>query len=108
MHQKIFEVCDPDSGVEFVTWRAKVSCRLKEGTSGGLAADSRLNGSPSTRSAYFADVGWSDVAVHRFESMQHGHAVSGPAIIESSFTTVVVEPETVAERTAAGGLRVTF
>ena len=37
MHQRIFEVSDRKSGVEFVTWRAKVSSRLKDVTSGRLA-----------------------------------------------------------------------
>ncbi len=35
-HQRIFEICDRNSHVEFVTWRATVRCRLKERTSGKL------------------------------------------------------------------------
>jgi N-methylhydantoinase A len=108
MHQRIFEISDRKSGVEFVTWRAKVSCRLKDGMSGKLPEEAEDLASGTKRQVYFTEIGWSDVAVHRFESMRAGKPVFGPAIVESSFTTVVVEPGTVAERTKAGGLKVTF
>jgi N-methylhydantoinase A len=108
MHQRIFEISDVNSDVEFVTWRAKVSCRLKETTSGSLPKEGAFSGGHASRQVYFSETGWKDVPVHRFEAMVAGEAAPGPAIIESSFTTVVVDPQTVAERTPGGGLRVTF
>ncbi len=108
MHRRIFEICDRDSDVEFVTWRAKVSCQLKEATSGNLPRAGDFAKQRAKRDVYFSETGWRQVAVHRLEAMQEGSRVTGPAIIESSFTTVVVDPNTVAQRTRAGGLQVTF
>lgn len=108
MHQRIFEISDPASDVEFVTWRAKVSCRLKDTTSGSLPQEGELRHGHASRRAYFSETGWKEVPVHRFEAMAAGEPAPGPAIIESSFTTVVIDPNTVAERTPGGGLRVTF
>lgn len=107
-HQSIFEICDTNSEVEFVTWRAKVSCRLHE-ESAGLLAEVDPDRSPaSSRSIYFPQSGWIDARIARLEAIGPGVAVEGPAIVESSFTTVVIDPGATAERTAAGGLRVTF
>jgi N-methylhydantoinase A len=107
-HQRIFEICDRNSHVEFVTWRATVRCRLKEPTPGKLPWVGDFADGHARRPVYFSELGWSDVAVHRYEAMRPGEPVAGPAIIESSFTTIVVDPDTVAERTAGGGLCVTF
>ena len=108
MHQRIFEISDPNSEVEFVTWRARVSCKLKETTSGSLPREGDFVGGKAKRPVYFSETGWIDVPVYRFEAMTPGEPASGPSIVESSFTTVVVDPDTIAERTAGGGLRVTF
>jgi N-methylhydantoinase A len=108
MHQRIFEISDVASDVEFVTWRAKVSCRLKEATFGSLPREGAFSGGHASRQVYFSETGWKEVRVHRFEAMVAGEPAPGPAIIESSFTTVVVDPQSVAERTPGGGLRVTF
>lgn len=108
MHQRIFEISDPTSEVEFVTWRAKVSCSLKELSSGRLPLNERLSGGKTNRSIYFRETGWCDVPIHRFEAMVPEQTVAGPAIIESSFTTIVVDPSAVACRTAKGGLKVVF
>jgi N-methylhydantoinase A len=106
MHKTIFEISDPHSGVEFVTWRAHVSCRLRERGTGKLVVTS-TGPSLTRRSVYFSETGWTDVPVARFELMDPTVELKGPAIVESSFTTVVIDPGTVAQRTPDGGLRVT-
>ena len=45
-----------------------------------------------------------DAKVVRFEAMKCGEAVAGPAIVESSFTTVVVDPGASAARRDTGSL----
>ena len=62
---------------------------------------------PSSRDAYFAGHGLVDTKVLRFEAMDRGLRTEGPAIIESSFTTVVIEPGAAAERRASGSLVLT-
>ena len=108
MHQRVFEISEPASEVEFVNWRAKVSCRLKDATSGALPREGEYTGGKASRPVYFSETGWIDVPVHRFEAMLPGETAPGPSIVESSFTTVVIDPQTAAERTAGGGLHVTF
>jgi N-methylhydantoinase A len=103
-HKQIFEISDPASEIELVTWRARVRCRLREGGAGRLAAgatDARLE---SRRRVYFVGTGWVEAAVRRFEEVED--EVSGPAIVESSFTTVVVDPGAVARRTESGSLSI--
>jgi N-methylhydantoinase A len=45
--------------------------------------------------------------VELFEAMDPGAAVEGPAVIESAFTTVVVDPGATAVRTEGGTLVIT-
>ena len=46
--------------------------------------------------------------VAAFDSMKPGEAMRGPAIIESPFTTVVIDPGARAERTRSGSLFITL
>jgi N-methylhydantoinase A len=81
-----------------------VRCRLREGAAGRLvagAAGARIEG---RRGVYFADTGWVEATVHRFEAVEG--EVAGPAIIESSFTTVVLDPGAVARWTTSGSLSI--
>lgn len=107
MHKSIFEICDPASEIEFVTWRAKVSCRLSKTGATRLPSVKSAAG-PSHRPIYFAPDGWIDAPIARFEAMAPNATVTGPAIVESSYTTVVIDPGAVAARTQGGGLQVTF
>jgi N-methylhydantoinase A len=43
-------------------------------------------------------------AILRLEAMSPGTQIAGPAILESSFTTVVLNPGATAERSASGSL----
>ncbi|MCF3932009.1 hydantoinase/oxoprolinase family protein [Acuticoccus sp. M5D2P5] len=106
-HRQIFEITDDESDIEFVTWRAKVSCVIREGGTGQLPPEAP-GGTLTNRKVYFSETGWTDAEVIRFETMGSDREVAGPAIIESSFTTVVVDPNTQARRTEGGGLRITF
>ena len=47
---------------------------------------------------------WSSTTVHHFSSMVVGHAVEGPGIVESGFTTVVIDPGAVVKRMPSGSL----
>jgi N-methylhydantoinase A len=104
-HKQIFEISDPGSAIELVTWRARVRCRLRAGGSGRLVAGAPEARLESGRQVYFAAAGWVEAAVRRFEAVEAD--LVGPAIIESSFTTVVVDPGAVARRTASGSLSIT-
>ena len=56
------------------------------------------------RPAYFAGIGQVDAAILRLEAIAPGAPIAGPAIVESSFTTVVLDPGASAERAPSGSL----
>ncbi|MBA5770740.1 hypothetical protein, partial [Escherichia coli] len=56
------------------------------------------------RRAYFPDTGYIDTTVHRLGDIGVQHRISGPAIVESPFTTIVVPPGAEANRTPSGSL----
>jgi N-methylhydantoinase A len=106
-HKELFEIADPGSEIELVTWRARVRCRLREKGGGTLAADVPTGKVMPRRPIYFAGTGWAEAEVRRFEAMAAGDCVAGPAIVESSFTTAVIDPGATATRLADGGLSIT-
>ncbi|MBT3171215.1 MAG: hypothetical protein HN333_07270 [Rhodospirillaceae bacterium] len=103
-HEEIFAIADNKSEVEVVGWRANVRCRLSDGIEWKVQEAASGVDVPDSRKAYFSDVGLVDTKVLRFEDMERGATVEGPAIIESSFTTVVVDPGASAERRTSGSL----
>jgi N-methylhydantoinase A len=103
MHEQIFAIRDPGSVIEFVGWTATARCRLRAGEGGrlGAGADRSVSGS---RKVYFSGAGEVEAVLHDFETMESGVEHSGPAIIESPFTTVVADGDTIFQRTEAGSL----
>lgn len=104
VHERIFAVRDPDSEVELVGLRAQARCRLHR------QGDFRLRPSspeaePAPRRAYFDRAGWCDTPVRRMDKV--GEAwVRGPALIESPFTTVVVDPAARYRRSSRGAIMI--
>jgi N-methylhydantoinase A len=108
LHEEVFAFRDPGSDVEFVGWRATARARLGAGGFGRLEAEGALEaGVSGSRTAYFAGLGAVETDVELFEAMDPGAAVEGPAVIESAFTTVVVDPGATAVRTEGGTLVIT-
>jgi N-methylhydantoinase A len=103
VHDEILAHVDPDSDVEFVTWKAKVECRLR--TAPTTAAAARVEPRPPRRRpVYFHRSGWLDAAVHDLESLAPSDEVHGPAIVQSPVTTIVVDPGARASRLDTGSL----
>jgi N-methylhydantoinase A len=107
IHQELFAVSDRASPIEFVTWTVRIHCRLPN------ADEMRVMPSPATalrrtsRQAYFPDVGMTDAAALHWQTMTPEEPLTGPAIIESDFTTVVVDPGAQAERCFDGSVLIT-
>ncbi|MBL8581062.1 MAG: hydantoinase/oxoprolinase family protein, partial [Rhizobiaceae bacterium] len=104
-HEDLFGFSDPASPIDVIGWTAEVTCRLAEQSGLSLAAVDAGAARPS-RKAYFAATGWTEVPVLSFAGMPADQPVSGPAIVESSFTTVVVDPGAVAVRRPSGSLSI--
>lgn len=105
-HEEVFAIRDANSGIEIVGWSVSVACRIRGETGGALAAAASAGAGEGTRMAFFPGVGRVPTIVRRFEAIAPGETVAGPAIVESSFTTVVVNPGATAERRPSGSLSV--
>ena len=105
-HQDLFAIHDPESEIEVVSWTAAVRCRLRDSESGTLVAADVGTEIEGTRKVYFSGAGFVEAAVRRFETLRVGEKLAGPAIVESPFTTVVIDPGATAERRASGSLSI--
>lgn len=107
-HDDMFAISDPGSPIEIVSWRANVRCGLRDRAAAWSVVESDSAASPPlSRRCYFSDIGTVDAPVLRLESMARNVVVEGPALIESSFTTLVIEPGATAVRRATGSLIIT-
>ena len=106
VHEAVYAVRDERAVLEIVNLRARVTCPLLGGA-GDTVALEPAEGAPESRRTFFSETGVVDAAIRRLETMSAGTRVSGPAIIESSFTTVVLNPGAVAERAESGSLVIT-
>ena len=103
VHNEILAHVDPDSDVEFITWKARVDCPLRDKPL-DHSTGSVENVAPAKRIVYFHDGGKLDTAVWQLDSLAPGREIEGPAIIQSRVTTIVVEPGARATRTSSGSL----
>ena len=102
-HDNIFAFSDPDSSIEVIAWRAAVRC-----PAGGRAELrlTRFDSEPSSplRRAYFPNDGWVEVPVLRFERLADDDWQVGPAIIETPFSSIVIDRAATFSRTENGNL----
>ena len=105
-HEEVFAIKDPLSEIEVVGWSARISCRLRDRPMAGLSERAAATDLATRRQAYFADVGWLDATVRQFDQLATDSALAGPAIIENSFTTVVVGPGATVSRKPSGSLAI--
>ncbi len=106
-HERIFAFQDPASMVEAIAWRAQVSCGVARTAELRLAQTDDAGAAPTKRRVYFASTGWSNVDIHGFSALPAGKTLRGPAIVESPFTSIVVNPGAAFCRSKEGNLVVT-
>ncbi|SJZ30788.1 N-methylhydantoinase A [Enhydrobacter aerosaccus] len=102
-HESVFAIRDPQSPVEIVGWTVRAACRLSAASGFSLAGSPRNGGLPATRRAYFGH-GFVDASLYDFGTLVDGQSIAGPAIVESPFTTIVVDPGATARKLASGSL----
>ena len=103
-HQEVFAVSDPGSPIETVGWNAEVHCRIGTAVPGRVRSAETSAKLPSRRVRFLAARESRDVEVFRFEAIPAGAKVVGPAIVESSFTSIVIDPGATAIRDHLGTL----
>ncbi|HEY1145796.1 MAG TPA: hydantoinase/oxoprolinase family protein, partial [Allosphingosinicella sp.] len=92
VHEQIFTIRDEASSVELVGLRARVRCRARSGGAFRLKAEAWGHGEKRRRSVYFAGAGHVETPVLGWNAFPAETDFAGPAIIESAFTTVVIDP----------------
>ncbi|MDH3688270.1 MAG: hydantoinase/oxoprolinase family protein [Gammaproteobacteria bacterium] len=106
VHEELFSYRDVGSIIELVTWRARARAKLPRSNSTQVYEYQSHTPQQWQRLAYFPEIGQVEALVQDFQSMKPGAPIEGPAVIESNFTTVVVDPGAVVERTPAGSLSI--
>jgi N-methylhydantoinase A len=108
-HRNLFGIDDTTSVVEFIGWRVRAVKPMpaihQEAAGAPASADAAK---PANRRVYFQSTGWVDAPILRFEDVPSSTHVDGPCIVETSFTTIVAEPGTRLQRSAADNLRVSI
>lgn len=103
-HKDLFAFADPASSIEITGWTAQASCRFTESAGLKLARGKTCGRAPTFRNLFFEETGWIEAPVYQFAMIDAETRISGPAIIENSFTTVVVDPGAAASRKGSGSL----
>lgn len=103
-HEKLFAFADRGSEVEIVGWHAQVSIPLRSEMKGRVMRRAGARTPAPMRLCYFPEVGEVEVPVRVFETMADSEVLVGPGIVESSLTTVVVNPGATAKKAPSGSL----
>ncbi|MGH2974187.1 MAG: hydantoinase/oxoprolinase family protein [Solirubrobacterales bacterium] len=107
VHQRVFAISSPESPIELITWRARASCVLYARTPAAEAdpTEGETRAEPTgKRQVYFRGLGSTTTPVYRLDQLSPKGRVQGPAIIESSFSSIVLDPEAEAVVTQGRGL----
>ncbi|MDZ4736039.1 MAG: hydantoinase/oxoprolinase family protein, partial [Rhodospirillaceae bacterium] len=103
LHEEVFAFQDSGAEIEFINWRARVSCDLRHGPLGHIVSTARDSTLAGSRMAWFDDAS-RDVPVHDFAALPSGKPIEGPAIIETPLTTIVIDPDSTFWRDERSGL----
>jgi N-methylhydantoinase A len=102
-HQNLFAVHDPHSPIETIGWNAEVHCKVGPHEPGRLNSKNAPVRLPPRKVRFLAG-GWQTIEVHHFDALPEHAKVIGPAIVESSFTSIVIDPGARAVRDQFGSL----
>ena len=104
-HEALYTYASPDQDVVLVNARASVIGQLPSVGAAAAGTASREPASPQGQRRVWLG-GWTDVPVFDFAALGVGQALSGPVIVESDTTTVLLRAGDVARFDARGWLDV--
>jgi N-methylhydantoinase A len=108
-HTELFSFRDDGNAVQIMSFRAVARCKLATSDRPLNKAQSALPSSPVLKRAMlFQDTGFVDSPAYRLEELEKNTVISGPAVIESSFTTIVLPPEASAQKNPDGYIVITL
>lgn len=103
-HEELFAVRDPDAPVELVSWRAHVRCTLRRRALQRARPEPSERPVAERRRAYFPSLGLIEAPVRAVDSLRAGERLTGPLLVESPVTTVVLDERAAVELTPHGSL----
>lgn len=103
-HTDLFSFRDDGDAVEIMSWRALARCRLSDAKAIRLGDEGQGIGALSHRRMFFRETGMVDAPAYRLEQLPVETEVHGPAIVDSNFTTIVINPGARAVRRPGGHL----
>ncbi len=103
-HEHIFAFSDPQSPIEVIAWRVAVRCPVAAHSDLKLDHPPMSAQVPQWRRAYFPREGWLEVPVLAFGAIEQGTRIDGPAIVESPFTSIVLDSSAMFSRSPDGDL----
>jgi N-methylhydantoinase A len=92
LHERLFEVSDPASGVEIIGWAASVSCRSGPKHVPHLQLPPARE--PGRRRVTFLDGTSAETTVYDYSWLETGKKFRGPALVEMPLTTVLIDSNT--------------
>jgi N-methylhydantoinase A len=108
-HKELFSFRDDGDSVQIMSFRAVARCRLAESDRPQHTEPNSASASTTMKRAmFFHDTGFIDSPAYRLEDLDKNTAVSGPAVIESSFTTIVLPPMASAQKNPDGYVVITL
>lgn len=102
-HHEILGISDERSAVEIVSWSARTRIALGR-NSALLTARAPEPAAISSRRAYVRGSGLVDVPVRPLATILPGESITGPVLIESPFTTIVVADRSTVELGRSGSI----
>lgn len=103
-HERIFAFRDEQSAVEIIGWSVRASCRVHKRIIGRMRAHVKEAERAATRKVWFPVSGAAEASVLVFAQLEINKRYSGPAMVESPFSTVVIDPESIFWRLQDGSL----
>jgi N-methylhydantoinase A len=101
-HFELFGFSDDGDEIEVVSWRAVCRTPVADVGSAGRVITPPRAAASRRRSMMFHETGRVEAASYDLDSLLPGEPLVGPAIVESSFTTIVVHPGALGERREDG------
>ena len=105
-HEEVFAIRDAGSHIEIMAWVANVRCRLREDAGSAPETAAGDGASLPAREVHFAGHGKTLTEIRNLDSIAVGDTIQGPAIIESPFSAIVVDPGASATRRPSGSISI--
>jgi N-methylhydantoinase A len=103
LHREIFAFEDRGADIEFVNWRVRVACNLRREAL-GCVGEGEAGPSPAQKRRAWLAGGRLEVPVFGFQTLTPNRLLEGPAIVETAFTTIVVDSDSAFRLDPAGNL----